>query len=64
LERPVLYTAGRYDEATPETPQYYQSLTPGSSLAIFENSSQMAMLEETDRYIQVVRDFLHRVEGK
>jgi proline iminopeptidase len=61
---PVLYTAGRYDEATPETTQYYQSLTPGSSLVILENSSHMAMLEETDRYIQVVRDFLRRVEGK
>ena len=58
------YHAGRYDEATPETTQYYQSLTPGSALAIFDNSSHMAMLEETDRYLQVVRDFLHRVEGK
>jgi proline iminopeptidase len=61
---PVLYTAGRYDEATPETTQYYQSLTPGSALVIFDNSSHMAMLEETARYLQVVRDFLHRVEGK
>jgi len=61
---PVLYTAGRYDEATPESTQYYQGLTPGASFVMFENSSHMAMLEETDRYIQVVRDFLHRVEGK
>src|SRR5262245_31693196 len=29
---PVLYTAGRYDEATPEPTQYYQSMTAGSTL--------------------------------
>jgi hypothetical protein len=26
--------------------------------------ADMAMLEETDRYIATVRDFLHRVEAK
>ncbi len=55
---PVLFTAGQYDEATPETTRFYQSQIPGSSMVVFENSSHMAMLEETDRYIQVVRDFL------
>ncbi|MDA1016700.1 MAG: proline iminopeptidase-family hydrolase [Planctomycetota bacterium] len=55
---PVMFTAGHYDEATPETAGFYQSQIPGSSLVIFENSSHMAMLEETDRFIQVVRDFL------
>jgi proline iminopeptidase len=55
---PVLFTAGRYDEATPETTRFYQSQIPGSSLMVFENSAHMAMLEETDRFVQVVRDFL------
>lgn len=59
---PVLFTAGRYDEATPETMTFYQSQIPGSQLVIFENSAHMAMLEETDRFVQVVRDFLHKVE--
>lgn len=52
----------RYDEATPETTAFYQSQIPGSQLVIFENSAHMTMLEETDRYVQVVRDFLHKVE--
>ena len=63
INLPVLFTAGRYDEATPETTQFYHSQIPNSSLVIFENSSHMAMLEETDRFIETVRNFLHQVEG-
>jgi len=62
INLPVLFTAGRYDEATPETTQFYQSQVPNSSLVIFENSAHMAMLEETDRFIETVRNFLHGVE--
>ena len=62
IEIPTLFTAGRYDEATPETTSWYQSLIPGSQLEIFENSSHMTMLEEPDRYAQVVREFLHTVD--
>ena len=59
---PTLFTAGRYDEATPESTAWYQSLVPGAELVIFENSSHMAHLEEEGLYIEVVRDFLRRVE--
>lgn len=60
---PTLLTAGRHDEATPETTAWYQSLIPGSSLEIFEESSHMTMLEEPDRYLEEVRDFLQSVEA-
>ena len=56
--------AGRYDEATPETTAWYQSLVPGASLEIFEESAHMTMLEEPERYVQVIRDFLSRAEGR
>ncbi len=59
---PTLLTAGRYDEATPETSAWYQSFISGSRLEIFENSSHMTMLEEPDHYVQVVREFLHTVD--
>jgi len=59
---PTLFTAGRYDEATPETVAWYQSLVPGSQFVLFENSAHMAMLEEPDRYVQVIRDSLRRTE--
>ena len=62
LEVPTLFTAGRHDEATPESTAWYQSQVPGAELVIFENSSHLAHLEEEPLYIEVIRDFLRRAE--
>lgn len=59
---PTLFLAGRYDEATPETAEYYRGLVPGSELVVFESSSHMPQLEEPDSYLDVVREFLGRAE--
>jgi proline iminopeptidase len=59
---PTLFISGRYDEATPETTAWYSRQVPGSSIVILEESSHMAMLEETDKYVAAVREFLHKVE--
>ncbi|HVB72884.1 MAG TPA: proline iminopeptidase-family hydrolase [Ktedonobacteraceae bacterium] len=58
VDIPTLFTCGRYDEATPEATAWYQSLLPNSELAVFEQSAHMAHLEETEHYIQTIRDFL------
>jgi proline iminopeptidase len=60
---PALWTCGRYDEAQPDTVRHYQSLLPGSELVVFEESSHTGHLEERERYMAVVRDFLARVES-
>ena len=62
LRLPVLFTAGRFDEATPEATAWYQSLVPGAKIAIFEKSAHMTMLEELDRYTTTVRRFQRSVE--
>lgn len=59
---PVLYTCGRYDSTTPEAAAWYQSLTPGAELVVFENSAHCTMVEEPELYLRVVRGFLQRVE--
>lgn len=59
---PVLWTCGRYDEAQPDTVAYYQSLLPGSELAVFEESAHVPHLEEPARYVATIRDFLARVD--
>ena len=61
IQPPALFLCGRYDETKPETLHYYQSLVPGAEAHVFEQSSHKAYQEETDEYIRVVRDFLHRV---
>jgi proline-specific peptidase len=63
LDLPVLFTAGRYDEATPETIEHFQSLVPGSRVAIFENSAHMTMLDEPEVYVEAVREFLNDVDS-
>jgi proline iminopeptidase len=62
LALPVLFTAGRYDEATPETVAHFHSLAPNSQIAIFENSAHMTMLDEADAYVAAIREFLNEVE--
>ncbi|HQO36560.1 MAG TPA: proline iminopeptidase-family hydrolase [bacterium] len=59
---PTLLTCGRYDEATPETTAYYQSLIPGSEMMIFEDASHNHHLEQPEEYMQVVREFLRKAE--
>jgi proline iminopeptidase len=63
LELPVLFTTGRYDEATPETVRHFQSLVPGSELQIFEDSAHVTMLDEPDAYAEAISNFLSKVDG-
>jgi proline iminopeptidase len=64
LRMPVLFTCGRFDEATPSTTLYYRSKLPGSEIAIFEDASHMHHIEKADQYAATVRDFLRRAEGR
>ena len=57
---PALYSCGRFDEAAPDTVNWYAELTPNSEFVVYENSAHMPHWEETSRYISVVRDFLRR----
>jgi L-proline amide hydrolase len=60
---PTLLLSGRYDEATPLIVETIQRGIPGSEWVLFEHSSHMPHVEETERYIQVLDQFLLRVEG-
>ena len=63
IDVPTLVTSGRYDEATPRIAQAVHHGIPGSEWALFEHSSHMAFVEETERYLEVLDDFLSRVES-
>lgn len=63
IKVPTLYTCGRYDEATPETTEYYHGLTLNSRFHVFENSAHMPYLEEPKAYLRVVADFLQGVDS-
>ena len=64
ITTPTLLTAGEYDEATPATVGYYQSLMPGSEIAILENCGHLTIQDDPVADVKIIRDFLDRVENK
>jgi proline-specific peptidase len=63
IRLPTLVTSGRHDLVTPAVVEQVHRGIAGSEWVIFEQSAHMAHLEETGRYLQVLEDFLTRVEG-
>jgi L-proline amide hydrolase len=63
IQVPTLLLSGRYDEATPIIVETIHKSIAGSEWIIFENSSHMPHVEETELYLQVLNRFLTRVEG-
>jgi proline iminopeptidase len=58
---PTLVMVGRHDWITPlAASEELAKKIPKAELVIFENSGHSPQLEENDRFIQVVRDFLAR----
>jgi proline-specific peptidase len=64
IKAPALVTSGRYDEATPLIAETVHKGIPGSEWVIFESSAHLAHAEESERYIQVLDEFLSRVEAQ
>lgn len=63
LRLPALFIVGRYDEARPKTVAGYQALVHGSKLEVLEQSGHMAPVEEPERYLDILREFLSSVDG-
>ncbi|MER6832120.1 proline iminopeptidase-family hydrolase [Streptosporangium sp. NPDC000563] len=62
IEVPTLVISGRHDEATPATVRPYAELVPGARWEIFEDSSHTPHLEEPERFIAVMIEFLKSLE--
>lgn len=61
IQIPTLYTCGKFDEATPESTEYFSSLTPNGKFHVFENSAHMAYMEEPEEYLTVMNEFLKSI---
>ena len=58
VQVPTLLVNGRFDEATPTCVQPFADAIPDVRWEVFEHSSHLPHVEETERYLQVVGDFL------
>ena len=63
ISAPTLLCSGRFDEATPATVQPYFDNIPDVRWEIFEHSSHMPFIEETQQYLAVVERFLGEHDG-
>jgi L-proline amide hydrolase len=60
IDVPTLLVSGRYDEATPALQETLQAGINGAEWIVFEESSHLPHVEERDRYMRVVGDWLAR----
>jgi L-proline amide hydrolase len=59
---PTLLVSGRYDEATPATVQPYAERIPDVRWRLFEQSSHLPHVEETEAFNAAVTEFLATVD--
>ncbi|MDA3944913.1 MAG: proline iminopeptidase-family hydrolase [Bacteroidetes bacterium] len=60
IDVPVLFTCGEFDEATPAAINHFAGLMKNAELQIFENASHMHHLEDPEKYLGLVREFLQK----
>ena len=60
---PALIVSGRHDETTPRLQETLRDGIAGSEWVCFEDSAHLPHVEETERWLDVVGDFLRRVDG-
>jgi len=59
IKQPLLVLAGRHDRTcSVEAAEAITRAVPGSELVIFERSGHAPFVEEQERYIAAVRNFL------
>jgi proline iminopeptidase len=63
LNLPVLFLAGRHDEAVPETVEDFRRRVPGARMHVLENSAHATYRTETAEYVRIVREFLAETEA-
>ena len=64
LKQPVLFIAGRFDEARPETMYKFQKLVPKSKVIIIENAAHHKIIDQPVMFTNAIRSFLNSVPTK
>ena len=64
ITAPTLLINGRFDEATPACVQPFADNIPDVRWEVFDDSSHLPHVEEEERYLQVVSDFLDSCDSR
>ncbi|MCP9198823.1 proline iminopeptidase-family hydrolase [Gramella sp. GC03-9] len=63
IEEPILFIAGEYDEARPETMYEYQKLSKNARVEIIEDAAHSTVVDQPEKVSLVISDFLKSVEN-
>lgn len=63
ITTPTLLLCGRYDEATPESTSYFQSLLPNGKFVVFEESAHHPYWNEREKFMTTVNNFLEKTRA-
>jgi proline-specific peptidase len=63
IDVPVLFIAGEFDEARPETVASFQKLIPGARLEVIEGVAHASLSKAPQRYAAVLEAFLEETEA-
>ncbi|HSR61474.1 MAG TPA: hypothetical protein VLL47_12005, partial [Robiginitalea sp.] len=64
IEEPILFVAGQYDEARPETMFRYQRLARNARVEIIPNAAHATMVDQPGKVAEVIGSFLKQVENE
>jgi proline iminopeptidase len=62
IKVPTLFLAGEFDEATPASTERFAKLVPGAEFRVIPGAGHSTENDNPDELLQVVREFLRRVE--
>ena len=60
---PTLFVTGEYDEATPATVKYYQSLVPGAKFEMIKDAGHVTMQDKPEENNRAIREFINNLEA-
>jgi proline iminopeptidase len=63
IDIPVLFIAGEFDEARPETVQKFQQMVAGARLEVIEGAAHATLSRRTAQYLSVLGHFLETAEA-
>jgi proline iminopeptidase len=64
INQPILFMAGRYDEARPETMMKYRELSKNARVAIIEDAGHASIYDQPEIVLKTVADFLRSTETR
>ncbi len=62
MKIPSMFVCGEYDEARPETTEYYASLVPNSKFVVIKDAAHMTMQDNPEQDLKEIKDFIDDIE--